>query len=165
MKKLFCFLLICAAAMPACKKLQEKVAENAIQKTIERQTGAETTVDAASRSIKIRAKEGQLTFTAGEAKFPVDFPSDIFVDKESKVDMSLKSNSGDSLVFDSSKSVSENLELYKIKMKENGWSSGQESAAGGIGSITFKKKNRTVSLMFFSSGSRTKINLMIQSSS
>jgi len=155
-------MVACVLCLAACKKLQEKTADRILEKTIERQTGAEASVDLASRSLKLKAKEGQLTFTAGEAELPKDFPKDIFVDKESKIEMSLKSDKGESVIFDSPKDITSTLSSYKAKMKENGWSGGGETNVSGAGSITFKKKNRRVSLMLFGSGNRTKINLMYQ---
>ena len=157
------FVVFCLLFTAACKKFQERTADKLLESTIERQTGAETKVDLANRSVKIKAKEGQLTFTEGEGKLPDNFPSDIFIDKDSKVQMNLQSDKGLSIVLESSKDIENCIRTYKAKMKENGWSSSNESSVSGMGSITFQKKGRSVSIMFFGRDGKTAINLMVQS--
>ena len=163
MRYIFLILAVCVMLLPACKKMQENTADRLLEKAIEKQTGANASVDIANRSVKIKAKEGQLTFTAGEGKLPINFPADIFIDKDYKIQMNLQAEKGLSLVLESAKDLKTNMTLYKIKMKENGWSLSDESSVSGIGSITFKKKGRAVNMMFFGRDNKTEMNLMVQS--
>ena len=162
MRNILIIAAACVLCVPSCKKVQENAADKILEKTIERQTGAVAKVDMAGRSVKIKAKEGQLTFTAEEGKLPENFPKDIFIDKASKVQMNLQAEKGLSLVFESSIGLQSNLDSYKTNMKTNGWSASDESIVQGIGSITFKKNGRTVNMMFFGRDDKTEINMMVQ---
>lgn len=145
--------------------MQERVAEKTLESRIEAQTGAKTKIDLANKSITIKAKEGALTFTAeGGVKVPEDFPKDVYLEKNSKVNGILNAGGTTTIGIETPKELAEITKNYKDGMKVKGWHLDSENSLPGISNLVFKKNERIANIMLFGSGDKkTQVNISIQS--
>jgi hypothetical protein len=144
--KMLCLLsaLALAFAFSACgKKAEEKAAERAMEKAIEKSGGGQVKVDLSQEQVKIKDQQGEAVFSAkGLAQIPGDFPKDVYVHPNTKVLLVQKINEGFHVLLESAEDPEPLVNLYKAKMKADGWKETAAMAMGATSILTYEKENR-----------------------
>jgi hypothetical protein len=117
-----------------------KVAEKAVEKTIEKETGAKVNIDSGKGSVEIETEEG--TFSAGDNRLPEDFPKDVPIYGAATVAGAVTSTIDDNKTFvvtlATEDSVDQVADFYRAAMVKNKWSemAAVISGEGGSASAT-----------------------------
>jgi ABC-type uncharacterized transport system auxiliary subunit len=145
-------LLVCLLAvvllLGACG---EKAQEEAMEKKIEKATGADADVDLSEKSVKVAGKtdEGEFEFEAGEEmEIPEDFPADVFIYTPSKTVMAMKVPKGHSVSLLTEDDKTKVIDTYKREMESNGWTEETSVTMGDKMMLTYKKDARITGINF-----------------
>lgn len=127
--------------LTGCKKASESVAEKAMERAIERDGGGKAKVDIQGDKVTIKGADG--TMEVGGTKIPDNFPKDVFLVKDGKVTMTLKTSDGVQVVLESKLGADKVAALYASEMKSLGWTEAQNVTMGNMAMLEFKKDRRT----------------------
>lgn len=118
--------------------------QKAAESIIEKATNSD--VDIKNNSITINSNGS--SWTTGESvKLPSGWPTDVYViDGTIKSAMTITEGTSYTISIDSSKSLSEAQELYKSKLKGDGWTIIVDSSMANFATMTAEKDSRTVSV-------------------
>ena len=138
----------CGCTEWASKKVGEKI----VEKGIESQTGAKVDINSDGGVSTIETKEGKMTVSGeGGAKLPDNFPKDIFVYSDAKINMAISSSSqgeGFSVSYTTAAVESDVFSKYKEEMAKNGWKKDTEADMGENGKmLNFSKGKSKVLVM------------------
>ncbi len=143
------------------------IAENMAENALERASGGKFDVDyKGDNSITVKGDEG--SFAAGEnVSLPKDWPSDVPVISGAKIAYAGSSNpttgqAGLSVMFTTSKSVSEVSDYYNNELKDKGWVVENTGSFGGSSFVSAKKDSRTVGLTIIDSDGATSVTIGVQ---
>lgn len=145
-------LLLSGCSLPSKENAEQKIGEKIMEKAIESQTGGKVNVDTDNDQMNINTKDGNLSMSStGEAKIPENFPTDIYVAEDAKVNFAA-SNLGTgkdvSIAYITAASLDDVSEKYKQEMTKNGYTKDTEMDMGSQGKVlTFKKGQTTASIL------------------
>ena len=94
----------------------------------------------AQKETTVNTENGKIIIKEGE--LPKDFPKDITIYKNSKVERSTEGQEGTVVILTTSDSVAKVTEFYKGDLKKNGWNSIESSSIEGSSLIKAKKDER-----------------------
>jgi hypothetical protein len=128
------------------------VGKEIIEKTVESQTGGKVDINTDKGEINIKSKEGEVSVSGdGAATLNPNFPKDIFIVPDAKIQLSMVSDQGDtySAAYITGMSVDEIYSKYKSDLAGKGWvaDSQNEMTFGDSKTITFKKGNQRLSVI------------------
>lgn len=117
----------------------------------------------AQKQTTVSTQEGDITIKEGE--LPKDFPNDIAIYENSKVERSTESNNGTSVILQTSDSVSKVTNFYKDNLKSNDWKSIQSSTIEGSSLITAEKDVRqlVITVVINEKAGKTEISIVVGS--
>ncbi len=154
---LLCLILMLAG----CGKSPE---EKAIEKAVEKSTGADAEVDLSNKGMKISGKteEGAFSLSTGEGtEIPKDFPSDVLVYRPSKVGSAMNMSEGQSIALTTSDDSKKVEEAYKREMATKGWAEEASINMGTQTMLAYKKDDRIANITIVPSDDETQIMLII----
>jgi len=147
-------------AVTGCKKASEKITEKLIEQSIEKDGGGKASVDIQEGKMTIKDADGTLEVASGDgAKIPAEFPKDVFLVKNAKVVMSMKSSDGMQVMLETKESVDEVAKLYAAGMKAQEWEEETNVNMGDSVMCAYKKGEReaTVIITKGSTGAQVQI--------
>lgn len=163
MKKVLKNMAICAfglvfvIGLAGCKSAADKAVEKAIEKT----TGAEVDVDTSQNQVAVNVNG--TSWAAGDVvSLPTDFPKDVYVAEGTlKVAIASEETQGFTVSLESSQSVADLKALYLKELAADDWIISGTVDIQGSSSITATKANRstTVSIGPSSDTSKTTVNI------
>lgn len=161
MRYLICLLVWVLMAGCSCsEKAEESIAEKAIEKAIEAQTGEKADIDVDKESMRIKTKDGEMTMTAGKsAKLPDNFPKDIPLYGGAALDMVMEVPQGYSISFATRDEVSKVSQWYLKEMSSQGWTKEASMDMGDQKMLMFKKDERGVNLVIAPDEEQTRVSL------
>ena len=125
------------------KGQEEKIAEKAIEK----QLGEGTKADISDDSVSIESKDKKTRITAGKnATVPEDFPKDIYIYPDSRVEGTVKTPTGKMVTLVSQDDVAKIFETYQKEMKSLGWEEQTTMNMNGQAVLTLKKDERAANI-------------------
>ena len=152
----------CGRREKLSERLSRGLAEKMMEKAIEKQNGGKASVDIKDNKITVKTEKGNVSFAAGEGvALPKDFPSDVYVDKNAKIQSVINAGQGVSVSMLSKSSVSEAAELYQKQMTGNGWKQDTQMTMQDQTYTAFKKGKRQTMVTIGKSGEGTIISLML----
>jgi hypothetical protein len=154
---LFCLLGL-ILLVGACGESKEA----AMEKEIEKATGADADVDISKDGMKVKGKteEGEFALTSGEdTEIPEDFPDDVYVYKPSKTIMAMQVPEGHSVTLMTKDDISKVVDTYKSKMEAKGWTDEGMMSMGNGRMLTYKKDGRMTGVNMASTDQGVQINV------
>lgn len=151
----------------SCGKVADKASEKAAEKIAGDAVGGDVDIDPKTGEVKIKTDDGDFSFSGAEGKVPDDWPSDIPLPDDLKVEGGYSGQTPDgkshTLTGTTKKSVDEVYDFYISKMSD--WSKENESSYESDGKariVNFKKGegNLTITITDEDDGGDT--NLMLQ---
>lgn len=159
MKYLIC--LVCLIlTVGGCGKGPE---EKAVEKAVEKATGADAEVDLSDQGMKIRGttEEGAFSLSTGErTEIPKDFPTDVLVYQPSKVGAAMDMQEGQSLALTTGDESIKVAETYKREMTAGGWSEQASMTMGAQSMLVYEKDDRVVNVTITPMDGETQITLV-----
>jgi len=146
--------LVCVVALAvgtACKSksASEQMAENRIEKAMEKASGGKVDLDLKAGTMKVKTAEGDSVLTTGEQIWPEDLPEAAIKFEDAKVRAVARSSTEEGKnwtihLLD----VGENaLDGYSAKLKDGGWTIQMETTAGQGGTTVATKDGLMVNVM------------------
>lgn len=132
----------------------QKIGENMVEKAIEEGTGQKADVSADGKTVSVKTDEGTMAVSQeGTIKLPSDFPSDVFIYSDAKINFSTSTpaNAAEGtkasfmISYTTNQSIVDVVAKYNDEMAKNGWTKGTEANYGAM-MIDFKKGNRGILL-------------------
>jgi hypothetical protein len=161
MKRLFlclcCFLLL----LNGCGSSPE---EKAVEKKIEKETGAKTQVDLSDKGMKVTgATEGEkFTVTTGDAtEIPKDFPEDVPLYQPAKAMGALEVADGYSVTLTTPDPVDKVAANYKEQMTSHGWAEQATMNMGGQTILVYGKDERVTNIAVMPMEGETTITVTV----
>lgn len=137
--------------------------ETALEKQIEKETGADADVDISKDRMHItgETEDGSFSLSSGEGiQIPDNFPSDILIYKPSELKATIDTPNGQSLTFATADDVDTVIGAYKREMKAEGWAEKASMNMGQQSMLVYQKSNRAVQITAGQSGGQTQILLL-----
>ncbi len=149
--------LVFVFGLAGCKS----VADKAVEKAVERTTGAEVDVDTSQNQVAVNVNG--TSWAAGDAvRLPTDFPEDVYVaDGTVKVAIASDETQGFTVSIESTQSVTALKSLYTTELKADGWTIAGNIDIQGSSSITATKANRTTTVSIGPNSDTTKTTVTI----
>lgn len=124
---------------------------------------SDNTMTESQKQTTVSTQEGDITIIEGE--LPKNFPEDITIYENSKVERSTKSKSGTSVILQTSDSVSEVTNFYRKNLKDNKWGSIKSSTIEGSSLITAQKDVRqlVITVVINDKAGKTEISIIVGS--
>ena len=118
----------------------QRVAERAIENSIERETGGNANVDVSNGGVRVETKDGSFQAGAG-AGLPSDWPSDVPLMPGAQVQYSGTSNKdkGSGVVFTTTKTLDEVVAFYRDQLTASGWTVQSSGAIANFTALTATK--------------------------
>jgi len=154
---LLCLILMLAG----CGKSPE---EKAIEKAVEKSTGADAEVDLSNKGMKISGKteEGAFSLSTGEGtEIPKDFPADVLIYRPSKVGSAMNMPEGQSIALTTSDDSTKVAETYKREMTAKGWSEQASMNMGAQSMLVYEKEERVAHITIAPMDGETQITVMV----
>ncbi|MCX7048200.1 MAG: hypothetical protein NTX50_22290 [Candidatus Sumerlaeota bacterium] len=154
----------------ACGKKEDKsaasnlIAQKAMEKAIEKQSGGKAQVDLSKQQMKIKTKEGaEAAFSGGAAgvEIPKDFPKDVLVYKGAKAITTVKDKKNFMLMLESADAVKTVAAAYKSDAKKQGWNEETSVESEKNIMLSFKKKTEKRALMIGLNGEDGKTGITL----
>ncbi|HLN18600.1 MAG TPA: hypothetical protein VK255_00335 [Patescibacteria group bacterium] len=104
--------------------IEKKIGENAVEKSLESQTGGKIDIDADKKQMNIKSKDGDFSMSGeGTATLSPDFPKDIYIAPDAKIIFSMADgkNKSYSAAYVTDQSVDDICSKYKNDFEKNGW--------------------------------------------
>jgi hypothetical protein len=142
----------------------ERAEEKAMEKKIEKATGAKADVDLSNKGMKITGETegGKYTVTTGEeTEIPKDFPNDVFIYRPSKAIMAMKIPEGYSIALTTRDNRSKVLSAYRQEMKAKGWSEETYISMGPQSVLVYEKNDRAANISIVTSDKALQINVTV----
>ena len=110
----------------------------------------------------VSTQEGDITIKEGE--LPKDFPKDIAIYENAKVERSTESNRGTAVILQTSDSVGKVTSFYNDNLKNNDWKSIQSSTIEGSSFITAEKDIRqlVITVIINERAGNTEISIVVE---
>lgn len=175
-------LATCIAAMGCGRKSEEELAEKLIERSLGKD-GVATHVDIADgkmsftatdpegkkskismseAGVTIDGEDGATSFASGAAaKVPKNFPEDVLVYPGCEIISSMTLPEGFNLILKSKDAADKVVARYKAEMADKGWKEDASINMGNQSILTYKKDNRTASLMIGSEDNTAQIALTV----
>jgi hypothetical protein len=138
--------------------------ENAIEKMIEKETGATTEVDLSQKGMKITGEsEGEkYSVTTGDAtEIPKGFPEDVPLYKPSKALGAAAVDSGYSVSLTTGDDIDKVASEYRKQMVSRGWSELSSMNIGGQRMLVYEKEGRATNIGIMSVEGETRITVTV----
>jgi hypothetical protein len=142
----------------------ERAEEKAMEKKIEKETGAKADVDLSRKGMKITGEtdRGKYTLITGEeTEIPKDFPDDVFIYRPSKAVMAMKVPDGYSITLTTSDNRSKILSTYREEMNAKGWSEETSMIMGPQSVLVYKKNDRVANISIITSDKALQITVTV----
>lgn len=156
---LCCFLLL----LNGCGN---SVEEKAVEKRIEKETGAKTDVDLSEKGVKITGEsEGEkFSISSGEStQIPEGFPKDVLLYKPSEAVAAIAVSGGYSVTFSTPDDMAKVTSSYKEQMASEGWSEQASMNMGGQTILVYEKDGRGANVAIMSDEGKTQISVTLGS--
>jgi hypothetical protein len=128
--------------LTACKS----VADKAIEKTIEKTTGTDATVDSSQNKVAVNVN-GTSWETGDQVSLPANFPDDIYVVEGTlKVAIANDANQGFTVSLETTKTVSDVKALYQRELAADGWTVTGSADIQGSSSVMATKAKRSITV-------------------
>lgn len=146
---LIAFALLLAGAACKRKSAQESIAENRLERALEKASGGKVDIDLKGGTMKVKTAEGESVLTTGEQKWPEDLPGDALALDPVKVRAVSRTEDENGKqwsihIFDFSDTV---LEDYSAKLKEGDWEIQSNMSMGKGGMLSASKGSLQVHLI------------------
>lgn len=183
MKKVLIVLLSACVVCVGCgKKASEKIAEKIIEKNMAKdgvkgnvnisgdnvtihttdKDGKKTDVNVSGDKMTVKSEDGTAVFTSGSsAKLPDNFPKDVYVPAGASVTTAMTVPEGFNVALQTKENAEKISAACKARMSENGWKEEAAYTAAQQTVISFKKDNRTATVMIMGADGATQINLTV----
>lgn len=150
-----------AVVLTGCGKaaVTQQATEKALENAIEKESGGQAKVDISNDSYKVETKDGNVEI-GQNVKLPEGFPGDVYVidgNIISAFSEPTKENYTVSIQVD--KSLSEMMEIYQEKLKDDGWQITGNMAFGDSSTVIAEKGDRTATVMAGKSDDKTSITI------
>jgi hypothetical protein len=142
-------LLTVSFILFSCGETKENAAEKIAEEAIEAETGenVDINIEDESGSVTITTKDGDAEFSANNnAEIPDDFPDDVFVYPDTKVQLSMAVEGNFSLKLIAGDGLDEIISKYEKEMTDEGWKIEGSVDIADQKTRIFKKNNRQVSV-------------------
>lgn len=151
-------LTIAALTLSGCGKGSETATEKQIEKSLRDSGASEAKVDLDKGKMTIKTDSGEVHVSTGDAvALPADFPKDVYIAKDAKIQTAMKSPDG-TIVQMSVPQVKEKLaESYSSKMKAQGWAQEAALDMNDTCNRIFKKDKRQVAVALTQGDSATDV--------
>jgi len=140
------------------------VEEKAIEKKIEKETGAKTDVDLSDKGMKITgSSEGEkYSVTTGDAtEIPKDFPADVPLYQPSKAVGAVTVTGGYSVSLTTGDDAAKVAASYKEQMTSQGWSEQASMNVGGQTVLVYEKEGRATNIAVMPADGQTSITVTV----
>lgn len=138
----------------------EKMAENYIEKAIEKETGGTVDVDYSNDSVNIETQDG--SFKSGEnVTLPSDFPSDVYVVEGKLLSVVTTGEKNIMVSIETKKTPAEVKTLYQDEMASDGWEIAGVMDFGDTASLMGKKDTRDLSVVVSADESSDLTNVVL----
>lgn len=155
---ILCFFLL---LLTGCGNSAE---EKAIEKKIEKETGAKTEVDLSEKGMKISGtSEGErYSVTTGDAtEIPKDFPEDVPIYHPAKSVAAMEVDDGYSVSLKTKDDIRKVISFYKDQIVSQGWSEKTSLDMGGHTVLAYEKDQRVANIAIMSIDKETRITLTV----
>jgi hypothetical protein len=158
-------LMVGLLAVGGCgRKTDEAVAEKAAETAIAKQTGGPADVDIKEDGIRIKTKDGEMNLsTGGNIKVPAGFPQDVPIYPGAMVQAAVEVPEGFTLRMTTKEAAAKVVETYLKELPAQKWSKEMSMDMGENSMLTFKKENRTLSVVVSAEKNETSISLSVVS--
>lgn len=158
-KKILILMVVSAVFSVGCA---QKVAEKAVERAIEKETGGKAKVNTQEGTMELETKEGKVQI--GTNKLPEGFPDDIPVYKDAKITSSLKAEDGYSLTMNTEGDELQVIaDYYKSELEKEGWKSVMAANSGLTGqahvSLQYEKGARQITITITGDGKGTAVSM------
>jgi hypothetical protein len=148
-----------AVLVSGCGK---KAADRIVEESIEASVGGKAKVDIKDNSMTIQTDEGTLKFASGgDAKIPASFPQDILVYKDASIQTVMEVPQGFNIILQTHDAAAKVQEAYQTSMTSQGWTQEMAMDMGEQKMLTFKKEQRTVSIVMTPEDGATQIAMTV----
>lgn len=146
---LFAAVVLLAGTACKGKAASERIAENRIERALEKASGGKVDLDLRGGTMKVQTPEGESILATGEQKWPEDLPESAIKFEDAKVRAVARSSTAEGKnwtihLLD----VGENaLDEYSAKLKDGGWTITMATTSGQGGTIVATKDDLMVNVM------------------
>jgi hypothetical protein len=161
MKKFYLCLGCLLLLLNGCGNSTE---ERAIEKRIEKETGAKTDVDLSAKGMKMAGEsEGEkYSVTTGDAtEIPKDFPEDVPLYHPSKAVGAVAVTGGYSVSLTTKDDIAKIASNYKEQMASRGWSEQASFNMGGQTMLVYEKEGRATNIAIMPMEGETSITVNV----
>ena len=152
----------CGKREPLSERMARGMAEKMMEKAIEKDGGGKASVDLKNNKFTVKTDKGEVSIAGGDGvALPKDFPSDVYVDKDAKVQSVMNAGTGMTVSMLSKSSVAAAAEVYQQKMTGSGWKQDTQMTMPEQVYTVFKKENRQALVTIAKSGEGTIIALSL----
>lgn len=152
----------CGKKEKLSERMSRGLVEKMMEKAIEKDGGGNASVDIKDGKFTVKTDKGEVSFAGGEGvALPKDFPSDVYVDKDAKVQSVMNAGTGITVSMLSKSSVAAASEVYQKQMTGNGWKQDTQMTMPEQAYTVFKKDNRQALVTIAKTGEGTIIALSL----
>ncbi|MDD5055102.1 MAG: hypothetical protein PHZ00_02425 [Candidatus Peribacteraceae bacterium] len=139
----------------------KSVTDQAVEESIEKETGGEATVNTDDGTVEVTTDEG--TVTIGTQELPSDWPMDVPVYPGSTVQMAgTIAGKGQGGLFQTTDAKADVVSYFLEQLKKEGWDASIVGDMGAISIMTAKKDERNMALQIATGDGRTSITISLQ---
>ncbi len=146
--------------LSGCNKVKEKLAQKAAEKASEATTGAEATVT--GDGVTVRDSKTGATFATGNAKLPEGWPSNVPTYPGAKIQSSMGSPSGKTVILVTQDAPQKVVDFYKTKLSQ--MKKQTELDLGGSFTIVWAEGKRGVSIVVSHHDDETMVQVSVSDS-
>jgi hypothetical protein len=144
------------------EKVEERVAEEVMEKAIESNISGKAEIDIEENSLRVQSQEGEMIMTAGDSvQLPADFPKDIFLYEGADLNTAMEHPEGFNLIFQTKDDPSKVSEAYLDAMQTKRWIKEMSMDMGGRKMMVFKKDDRIANVSIAPAEEMTQIVLTV----
>lgn len=162
-KNLLVGMVAACAVLSGCgKQASEKVTEKIIEHSLAKD-GVQSDVKITDDKMTIQNKDGALTFAGGSSvAVPDTFPKDVLVYDGAKVVSAMTMPEGCNLSLQTTDKPDKIIGAYKTRMTAEGWKEEASVNTAQHSMVSFKKEDRTTTVMAMGSEDKTQILLTVE---
>lgn len=159
-----CLLIAAAALTGACRKAENKLAEELAERELAKQ-GVKADIDVDGQKMKIETKDGeQMEFASGDKgiEMPKDFPKEVHVYAGAMPMGSMKTKETQTLTLSTDDPLNKVAAVYQEKMKGSGWEETSALINAETAMLQYAKPTEEVIVNINPDGKKTQIVLVVQ---
>ena len=157
-----CAVMGAAIMFSGCKKALDTLAEKVIEKSLKNSGTSDAQVNLSNGKMSIKTDKGEMVMNTGDSvSLPADFPKDVYVAKDAKIQTALKTPDGFMIQFSIDQKKGKVAETYSSKMKDGGWASETSMDMGETTSLIVKKDNRQAAIIITQKDSDSEVMITV----